>query len=72
MLPDQAPRPHQIPFDPSGRWAIVNDLGLDRIYVYRPNTVIGALNANTRPTCRSPGAGARATPPSTPAGAGST
>jgi hypothetical protein len=26
-----------------------NDLGLDRIYVYRPNTVIGALNANTPP-----------------------
>jgi 6-phosphogluconolactonase len=38
-----------IPIDPSGRWAIVNDLGLDRTYVYRPNTVIGALDANTPP-----------------------
>jgi len=48
VLPDQSqPRPHQIPFDPSGRWAIVNDLGLDRTYVYRPNTVVGALEPNT-------------------------
>ena len=50
VLPDQSqPRPHQIPFDPSGRWALVNDLGLDRVYVYRVNTVIGALEANDPP-----------------------
>jgi 6-phosphogluconolactonase len=49
-LPDQSqPRAHQIPFDPSGRWAVVTDLGLDRVYVYRVNTVIGALVANNPP-----------------------
>ena len=36
VQPDQSQaRPHQIPLDPSGRWALVNDLGLDRVYVYR-------------------------------------
>ena len=50
VLPDQSqPRAHQIPFDPSGRWAVVNDLGLDRVYVYRVNTVVGALEANDPP-----------------------
>jgi 6-phosphogluconolactonase len=50
VLPDQSqPHPHQIPFDASGRWAIVPDLGLDRVYAYRPNTVIGALDANNPP-----------------------
>jgi len=49
-LPDQSqPRAHQIPFDPSGRWAVVQDLGLDRVYVYKVNTVIGALEVNDPP-----------------------
>jgi 6-phosphogluconolactonase len=43
------PRAHQIPWAPSGRWAVVQDLGLDRVYVYRVNTVIGALIANDPP-----------------------
>jgi 6-phosphogluconolactonase len=50
VQPDQSqPRAHQIPFDVSGRWAVVNDLGLDRVYVYRVNTTIGALAANDPP-----------------------
>jgi len=50
VQPDQSqPRAHQIPFDPSGRWAVVQDLGLDRVYVYRVNPVIGALIANDPP-----------------------
>ncbi len=48
--PNQAqPRAHQVIFDPSGRWAVVTDLGLDRIYVYAVNTVTGALMANDPP-----------------------
>jgi 6-phosphogluconolactonase len=50
VQPDQAqPRAHQIQFDPSRRWAVVQDLGLDRVYVYRANTVVGALEANDPP-----------------------
>ena len=50
VQPDQSqPRAHQIQFDPSRRWAVVQDLGLDRVYVYRANTVVGALEANDPP-----------------------
>ncbi|MDQ3703346.1 MAG: lactonase family protein [Chloroflexota bacterium] len=48
--PDQSqPRAHQVPFDPSGRWAVVTDLGLDRVYSYRVNTVTGSLTAADPP-----------------------
>lgn len=40
------PRAHQCPFDPSGRWVVVPDLGLDRVYVYELNTTTGKLIAN--------------------------
>jgi 6-phosphogluconolactonase len=50
VLPDQSqPRAHQIIFDPSRRWAVVQDLGLDRTYVYRVNPVTGALSQNDPP-----------------------
>jgi 6-phosphogluconolactonase len=41
------PRAHQCPFDPSGRWVVVNDLGLDRTYVYRLDTASGKLVPNS-------------------------
>src|SRR5581483_12322950 len=42
--PDQTePKAHQCPFDPSGRWVAVNDLGLDRTYAYRLDTASGKL-----------------------------
>ena len=45
--PDQTQaKAHQCPFDPSGRWIAVNDLGLDRTYVYRLDTSSGQLIAN--------------------------
>lgn len=40
---------HQCPFDPSGRWIAVNDLGLDRTYVYGLDTGSGKLVANDPP-----------------------
>jgi 6-phosphogluconolactonase len=48
--PDQTqPRAHQCPFDPSGRWVLVNDLGLDRVYVYGLDSAAGKLVANNPP-----------------------
>lgn len=45
--PDQTQaKAHQCPFDPSGRWVVVNDLGLDRTYVYRLDTASGRLIRN--------------------------
>jgi len=45
--PDQTqPKAHQSPFDRSGRWIAVNDLGLDRTYVYRLDTASGKLIVN--------------------------
>jgi len=43
------PKAHQCPFDPSGRWIVVNDLGLDRTYVYRLDATSGKLIANDPP-----------------------
>jgi 6-phosphogluconolactonase len=43
------PKAHQCPFDPSGRWIAVNDLGLDRTYVYSLDAASGKLVANTPP-----------------------
>lgn len=42
-------RAHMCPFDPSGRWLLVTDLGLDRVYVYRLETATGKLAANSPP-----------------------
>ncbi|MFN8525535.1 MAG: lactonase family protein [Chloroflexota bacterium] len=45
--PDQPqPRAHQCPFDLSGRWVAVPDLGLDRVYVYSVDTTGGSLVPN--------------------------
>jgi 6-phosphogluconolactonase len=40
---------HQCPFDPSGRWIAVNDLGLDRTYVYGLDASSGKLQPNDPP-----------------------
>jgi 6-phosphogluconolactonase len=48
--PDQTQaKAHQCPFDPSGRWIVVNDLGLDRTYVYSLNPENGQLVPNDPP-----------------------
>ena len=35
--------PHHNPFDPGGRFLVVPDLGLDRLFVFQLNTATGAL-----------------------------
>lgn len=41
--------PHHIPFDPSGRFALVPDKGLDRIFVFRLDALEGRLEPNAPP-----------------------
>ncbi|HEU5314587.1 MAG TPA: lactonase family protein [Chloroflexota bacterium] len=59
--PDQSQaRPHQVPLDPAGRWAVVNDLGLDRVYVYRADAQGKRLVPNDPPYVQgAPGRGPR-------------
>ncbi len=37
------PNPHHSPFDPTGRWVLVADRGLDRVFVVRLDTATGQL-----------------------------
>jgi 6-phosphogluconolactonase len=54
------PHPHDIVFDPSGRFVVVPDKGLDKIHVYKLDAVSGKLVANDPPLVASrPGAGPR-------------
>jgi len=47
-LPDHAhPHAHEATPSPDGNWLLVNDLGSDRILVYRIDRKTGALTANT-------------------------
>jgi len=43
------PRAHMAAFDPSQRWLVVPDLGLDRLYVYRLDATSGQLVPNAPP-----------------------
>ena len=52
--------PHDCPFDGSGRFVVVPDKGLDRVFVYRMDAARGKLVANDPPFATSrPGAGPR-------------
>jgi len=42
----ESAHPHSINVDPSGRFAVVADLGLDRLYVYRLDAAKGLLTSN--------------------------
>jgi 6-phosphogluconolactonase len=54
------PHPHAIVQTPEGRYVLVPDCGLDRVYVYRFNPAIGALEPNDPPWATlAPGAGPR-------------
>ena len=56
----ESAHPHSINVDPSGRFAIVADLGLDRVYVYRLDAAKGTLSPNDPPFAAvAPGAGPR-------------
>ncbi|MFN7937763.1 MAG: lactonase family protein [Bryobacteraceae bacterium] len=43
-----APHPQQIQTDPTGRYALVTDLGLDKIFVYQINTASGTLRLHSQ------------------------
>ncbi|MFI5777431.1 lactonase family protein [Nocardia sp. NPDC051570] len=52
----EGPHAHQVLFDPSGRWVLVVDLGVDAVYVYR--LADGKLNQQAR-IAMAPGSGPR-------------
>jgi 6-phosphogluconolactonase len=55
-----APHPHSIRMDPTNQFAIVPDLGLDKIFVYRFDVRDGSLTPNDPPFASvAPGAGPR-------------
>jgi 6-phosphogluconolactonase len=57
---DKRSHAHQVFVDPSGRWALAPDLGLDRVMVYEPNTQTGKLQPHAdRALKAAPGAGPR-------------
>jgi 6-phosphogluconolactonase len=45
----ESSHPHHCPFDPSGRYVVVPDKGLDKIFVYRIDTARGKLVAANPP-----------------------
>lgn len=54
------PYAHSVKLDPTNRFALVADLGLDKLFVYRFNQETGALTQNDPPFVRvSPGSGPR-------------
>jgi 6-phosphogluconolactonase len=55
-----SPHAHSLCFDPSGRFAFVPDLGIDRLMAYRADAVSGALEAAQSPYYKAkPGTGPR-------------
>jgi 6-phosphogluconolactonase (cycloisomerase 2 family) len=55
-----APHPHQCPFDPSGRFVVVPDKGLDRLFAFTLDTARGALVPSDPPSVKTrSGAGPR-------------
>jgi 6-phosphogluconolactonase len=56
----EAPHAHSINLDPSGAFAAVADLGLDKVLIYRFDSSAGSLTANDPPHATvAPGAGPR-------------
>ena len=54
------PYPHSANFDPTGKWVLVPDLGVDKVYVYRYDAGAHALSAGDPPTVSvPPGSGPR-------------
>ena len=60
--------PHDIAFDPSGRFFLVPDKGLDRVFVFRVDGAAARWSRARRRRWSPVAARARATPPSTPRG----
>jgi 6-phosphogluconolactonase len=56
----QSSHPHDIVFDPSGRFVLVPDKGLDRVFVFRFDSATGKLTPTEQGSVQSrPGAGPR-------------
>jgi 6-phosphogluconolactonase len=56
----QSSHPHDVVFDPSGRFVLVPDKGLDRVFVFRFDGTTGKLTPTEQGSVRSrPGAGPR-------------
>jgi 6-phosphogluconolactonase len=56
----ESAHPHSINVDPSGRFAIVADLGMDKLFVYKLDTQSGTLTPNDPPYVSvTPGVGPR-------------
>ena len=56
----QGPHAHAIPLDPTGRFALCPDLGMDQLFVYRLDAAAGTLSPNDPPGARlAPGSGPR-------------
>jgi 6-phosphogluconolactonase (cycloisomerase 2 family) len=56
----QSSHPHDIVFDPSGRFVLVPDKGLDRVFVFRFDGATGTLSPSEQGSVQSrPGAGPR-------------
>ena len=56
----EGPHAHSVNIDPSGRYAIVDDLGVDKIFVYRFDGPRGSLEPNDPPSVAvKPGSGPR-------------
>jgi 6-phosphogluconolactonase (cycloisomerase 2 family) len=56
----QSSHPHDIVFDPSGRFVLVPDKGLDRVFVFRFDAATGTLSPTEQGSVQSrPGAGPR-------------
>jgi 6-phosphogluconolactonase len=54
------PYPHSANFDPTGKWVLVPDLGVDKVYVYRYDQASHALMDGDPPTVAvTPGSGPR-------------
>jgi len=56
---DPGPHAHAIHVDPTNRWALVTDLGLDKVFVYRYDAERGLLGPDPRPVEMEKGAGPR-------------
>jgi 6-phosphogluconolactonase len=59
MSRQEAPHAHQIIVDPTGRWTLANDLGLDQSYIYFIERSTGFLALNQYPITAPPGGGPR-------------
>jgi len=57
----EGPHAHSVTFDPSGKYLVVADLGIDKLLIYGYDVTKGTLTPNDAPAALKPGAGPRHT-----------